>query len=180
MLSGTNKSFILEEMIFAHHELNRAYPGLYSSNETNEIDQTETSIKKITGSKRSPWAMLVSTVTEASLSQYMAHSDVTLLNQDGDQALQLNYYDQASTGTAIFCWAIDGCQPGQSRSTGVERITHRFLEPTKLSLFIASTGSKFTPALSRMCEENVNDGVFGRVKSTSSNHYCIQQCFSSN
>ena len=56
--SGTNKSFIPEEMIFAHNELNRTYPGLYSSNDTNESDSNETSIKKITGSKRAPWAML--------------------------------------------------------------------------------------------------------------------------
>ena len=181
MLSGTNKSFIPEEMIFAHHELNRTYPGLYSSNDTNESDSNETSIKKITGSKRAPWAMLLSTVTEASLSQYMAHSDVTLLNQDGDQALkQLNYYDQGNTGTAVFCWAVDGCQPGQSRTTGVERITHRLAEPTKLSLFVASTGSKFAPVLMKMNEEKVNDGVFGRVRSPSSDHLRISQCFSSN
>lgn len=179
MLLGTNKSFIPEELIFSHHQLNEAYPGIYSSSDTHESECTETSIKKLATSKRTPWAMLLSTVTEASLSQYMAHTDVTLLNQDGDQALkQLNYYDQGSTGTAVFCWAVDGCQPGQSRTTGVERITHRLREPTKLSLFVASTGSKFAPVLMKMNEEKVNDGVFGRVMSSSSNHVHMCQYFS--
>jgi hypothetical protein len=160
--SGTNKSFLPEEMIYAHHELNRMYPGVYSSNDSNEMDEDETVIKKT--SKRTPWTMLVATITEAALSQYLAHSDITLINQDGDQALkQLNYYDQASAGTAVFCWSIDGSQPGQSRTTGVERITNRLPEPSKLSLFVASTGSKFGPALQKIHEEKVNDGVFGRV-----------------
>ena len=179
MLSGTNKSFLPEELIFAHCELNRTYPGIYSSNDPKESDLNETSVKKIVGSKRSPWVMLLSTVTEASLSQYLADSDVTLINQDGDQALkQLNYYDQGNTGTAVFCWAVDGCQPGQSRTTGVERITHRLAEPTKLSLIVASTGSKFAPVLLKMNEEKVNDGVFGRVISPSPNPLRILHCFS--
>ena len=75
---------------------------------------------------------------------------------------------------------MDGCQPGQSRTTGVERITHRLAEPTKLFLFVASTGSKFAPVLMKMNEEKVNDGVFGRVRSPSSGHLRISQCFSSN
>ena len=167
--------------MYAHFELNRIHPGLYSSIETHESDSNETSIKKMTGFKRTQWAMLVSTVTEASLSQYMAYSDITLVNQDGDQALkQLNYYDQGNTGTAVFCWAVDGCQPGQSRTTGVERITHRLSEPTKLSLFVASTGSKFAPALLKMNEEKVNDGVFGRVRSSSPHHVWMKQYFSTN
>lgn len=151
-------------MMYAHHELNQAYPGIYSSNDWNETDGDDGALKKGTGQKRVRWAMLVSTITEAALSQYLAHSDITLLNQDGDQALkQLNYYDQGNAGTAVFCWAIDGCQSGQSRTTSVERITNQLAEPSKLSVFIASTGSRFTPTLQKFHEEKVNDGVFGRV-----------------
>ena len=59
MLSGTNNSFTPEEMIFTHYELNRTYPGLYLSSDTNESDSTKTSIKKITGSKYAPSVMLL-------------------------------------------------------------------------------------------------------------------------
>lgn len=161
---GTNKSFVPEEMMYALHELDRSYPGYYSSNEPSDADQEEMPPKKTTTSKRVPWAMLVSTITEAALSQYMSYSDLTIINQDGDQALKhLNYYDQGNTGTAVFCWAVDGCQPGQSRTTGVERITNRLAEPSKLSIFVASTGSKFAPSFQKFHEEKVNDGVFSRV-----------------
>jgi hypothetical protein len=164
---GSNKSYIASEITHALKMLDNRYPGVYSSCSTHhEDDNNDQTPKK--KQKADCWSFLANTITEAALSKNTNHTDVIIVNPDGDSALKLlSYYEQNSVsgaqGVSCFCAGYDGIEPGTNRSTGVESSKNKRNRPSLVSMYVVSTGSKLSIPLVKMVEEGANDGVFGRV-----------------
>ncbi|CAF1166471.1 unnamed protein product [Rotaria sordida] len=165
--TGSNKSYFANEITYALKTLDDKYPNIYSNRRAiNDNDDTEEQPKK--KQKIEQWNFLASSITEAALSKHTNYTDVMIVNPDGDSALKLlSYYEQNNTGGAqavsCFCNAFDGIEPGSSRVTGVELSTNDRHRPSKLSMYIVSTGRKLSIPIMKMVEEGANDGIFGRV-----------------
>ncbi len=170
---GSNKSYLANEIIYALKILDDTYPGIYSNRQTsNDTETNEEPPKK--KQKIDSWSFLVSSITEAALSKYTNYTDVMLINPDGDNALKLLSYYEPNTvngapGVSWFCNAYDGIEPGTNRVTGVESSSNERDRPSKMSIYVASTGKKLSIPIMKMVEETSNDGVHGRVWYTYNN-----------
>lgn len=171
--TGSNKSQLANDILFSLNTLDYQFPDIYSNHAvSNVIEDIEEQPKK--KQKTEAWKFVVSTITEAALSKTTNYSDVMIINPDGDNALKhLSYYEQNSMGGAqgvsSFCIGYDGIEPGSSRVTGVELSRNDRQRPSKVSMYVVSTGKKLSIPLTKMIEEGANDGVYGRVWYTHSN-----------
>lgn len=170
---GSNKSQLANDIMFSLKKLDDQFPNIYSNHSVDsDIENSEEQPKK--KQKIEAWKFVASTITEAALSKTTNYSDVMIINPDGDNALKLlSYYEQNSMGGAqgvsSFCTGYDGIEPGSSRVTGVELLRNDRQRPSKVSMYVVSTGKKLSIPLTKMIEEGANDGVYGRVWYTHSN-----------
>jgi hypothetical protein len=156
---------LANEITHALKTLDDKYPGVYSSSQVLVDDVEEQGKKR---KKIECWNFLANTITEAALSKNTNHTDVMIVNPDGDSALKLlSYYEQNSVagaqGVSCFCTGFDGIEPGSNRSTGVESLKNQRHRPSLLNMYVVSTGKKLSVPLIKMVEEGANDGVYGRV-----------------
>ena len=171
--SGSNKSHLANEIMYALKTLDDQYPNVYSNRPvSNDMENIEEQPKK--KQKIECWKFAASTITEAALAKNTNYTDVMIINPDGDNALKLlSYYEQNSMngaqGVSSFCTGYDGIEPGSSRVTGVELVRNDRQRPSKISMYVVSTGKKLSIPLTKMVEEGANDGLYGRVWYTHSN-----------
>ncbi|CAF0965503.1 unnamed protein product [Adineta ricciae] len=171
--TGSNKSYLANEIIHSLKILDKMYPGVYSNRQAlHDVDGDEEPPRK--KPKTDPWSFVASSVTEAALSKTTNYTDLMVINPDGDNALKLlSYYDQntigGAQGVSCFCNAYDGIEPGSNRVTGVELSSNERDRPSKMSMYVVSTGKKLSIPLIKLTEEGANDGIYGRVWYTHSN-----------
>ncbi|CAF2843321.1 unnamed protein product [Rotaria sp. Silwood2] len=171
--TASNKSYLANELIYALKTLDNKYPTVYSNRRMmDDIDHNEEQPNK--KQKIESWSFLASSMTEAALSKTTNFTDAMVVNPDGDSALKnFSYYEPNTNGSAqgvsCFCNSFDGIEPGSGRVTGVELSMNDRVRPSKLTMYIASTGRKLAIPLMKMANEGGNDGIYGRVWYTYTN-----------
>lgn len=136
--------------------------------QTVELETILIKMKNDQRKKLNHGVFLVSTITEAAFSRSSNFREVMIVNADEDSALRnLSYYEQNNNGgtqcVSCFCNPSDGIEPGSNRVTDVEISKNDCNRPSKLSIYVGSTGKKLGIPLMKRNEEGTNDGICERV-----------------